>query len=141
MAAEVVVGAGGRGVEEGLLAVGFAVGGPGGEGAGGLGEEDGEFGDGAVGAAEVEEAAGVHPGTAAVGPGGGLQAGERCGGGGGEGGERAMPGGALQPAGLPHPVPEDYCITNTSERVASLILGTAKLSNGWDGIRKNDLTQ
>lgn len=42
-------------------------------------------------------------------------------------------------AGLPHPVPEDYCITNTSERVAGLILGTAKLSNGWDGIRKNDL--
>jgi UDP-N-acetyl-L-fucosamine synthase len=38
----------------------------------------------------------------------------------------------------PHPVPEDYCITNTSERVVSLILGTAKLSNDWDGIRKND---
>ncbi|WP_340249693.1 non-hydrolyzing UDP-N-acetylglucosamine 2-epimerase [Sulfitobacter pontiacus] len=39
---------------------------------------------------------------------------------------------------LPHPVPSDYCITNTSERVVSLILGTAKLSNNWDGIRLND---
>lgn len=34
------------------------------------------------------------------------------------------------------PVPADYAITNTSERVLSLILGTAKLSNAWDGIRK-----
>ena len=42
-------------------------------------------------------------------------------------------------AGIRHPVPEDYCITNTSERVVSLILGTAKLSNAWDGIRENDL--
>lgn len=33
------------------------------------------------------------------------------------------------------PVPDDYCISNTSERVVSLILGTAKLSNAWDGIR------
>lgn len=33
------------------------------------------------------------------------------------------------------PVPADYCITNTSERVVKLILGTAKLSNTWDGIR------
>ena len=40
--------------------------------------------------------------------------------------------------GLPNPVPPDYCITNTSERVVSLILGTAKLSNTWDGIRLND---
>lgn len=43
-------------------------------------------------------------------------------------------------AGTPYPVPEDYCVTNTSERVISLILGTAKLSNTWDGIRANDLT-
>lgn len=43
-------------------------------------------------------------------------------------------------AGTSHPVPADYCITNTSERVISLILGTAKLSNAWDGIRTNDLT-
>ncbi len=43
-------------------------------------------------------------------------------------------------AGLPHPVPVDYQITNTSERVVSLILGTARLSNSWDGIRKNDLS-
>lgn len=40
-----------------------------------------------------------------------------------------------QAAGLPHPVPEDYCITNTSERVVNLVLGTARLSNAWDGIR------
>lgn len=40
---------------------------------------------------------------------------------------------------LPHPAPPDYEITNTSERVVSLILGTARLSNAWDGIRKNDL--
>lgn len=40
---------------------------------------------------------------------------------------------------VPHPVPSDYCITNTSERVVNLILGTAKLSNAWDGIRVNDL--
>jgi UDP-N-acetyl-L-fucosamine synthase len=42
--------------------------------------------------------------------------------------------------GKPHPVPADYCVTNTSERVVSLILGTARLSNSWDGIRANDLT-
>jgi UDP-N-acetylglucosamine 2-epimerase len=41
-------------------------------------------------------------------------------------------------AGLdPVPIPEDYCITNTSERVLNLVLGTAKLSNKWDGIRKH----
>lgn len=42
-------------------------------------------------------------------------------------------------SGVPHPIPADYCITNTSQRVVSLILGTARLSNGWDGIRTNDL--
>jgi len=41
-------------------------------------------------------------------------------------------------AGTPHPVPADYCITNTSERVVSLVLGTARLSNQWDGIRTHD---
>ena len=40
-------------------------------------------------------------------------------------------------AGLAHPVPADYCITNTSERVVNLVLGTARLSNSWDGIRTN----
>ncbi|MDA9937653.1 UDP-N-acetylglucosamine 2-epimerase (non-hydrolyzing) [bacterium] len=45
-----------------------------------------------------------------------------------------------QQSGLPQPVPADYCITNTSERVVSLILGTVRLSNAWDGIRTNDLT-
>lgn len=43
-------------------------------------------------------------------------------------------------AGVSHPIPADYCVTNTSERVVSLVLGTAKLSNAWDGIRANDLT-
>lgn len=42
-------------------------------------------------------------------------------------------------AGQTHPIPDDYRITNTSERVVGLILGTARLSNAWDGIRKNDL--
>ena len=41
-------------------------------------------------------------------------------------------------AGLPHPVPVDYCVPNTSERVVNLILGTARLSNQWDGIRTSD---
>lgn len=47
---------------------------------------------------------------------------------------------AREAAGTPHPIPNDYCITNTSERVASLVIGTARLSNDWDGIRENDLT-
>lgn len=38
-------------------------------------------------------------------------------------------------AGMQVPVPNDYNITNTSERVVSLLLGTARLSNNWDGIR------
>lgn len=42
-----------------------------------------------------------------------------------------------QAAGLPHPIPADYCITNTAERVVNLVLGTARLSNAWDGIRDN----
>lgn len=33
------------------------------------------------------------------------------------------------------PVPQDYSISNTSERVVNLILGTARLSNAWDGVR------
>jgi UDP-N-acetyl-L-fucosamine synthase len=40
---------------------------------------------------------------------------------------------------IDQPQPADYQITNTSERVVSLIIGTAKLSNSWDGIRGNDL--
>ncbi|MDB4236337.1 UDP-N-acetylglucosamine 2-epimerase, partial [Planktomarina temperata] len=35
------------------------------------------------------------------------------------------------------PIPDDYRITNVSERVLNLITGTARLSNDWDGIRKN----
>ncbi len=41
-------------------------------------------------------------------------------------------------AGRPGIIPQDYQITNTSERVAKLIIGTARLSNGWDGIRMHD---
>lgn len=47
---------------------------------------------------------------------------------------------AREAAGVAHPVPQDYTVTNTSERVVSLIVGTARLSNSWDGIRLNDLT-
>ncbi len=36
--------------------------------------------------------------------------------------------------------PTDYRIANTSERVVSLIVGTAKLSNVWDGIRAAEET-
>lgn len=42
--------------------------------------------------------------------------------------------------GLKHPIPADYCIKNTSERVIKLILGMTRVSNKWDGIRNNDLT-
>ncbi|KQM98949.1 MULTISPECIES: non-hydrolyzing UDP-N-acetylglucosamine 2-epimerase [unclassified Sphingomonas] len=41
-------------------------------------------------------------------------------------------------SGIAPLVPADYQIANTSERVAKLIIGTAKLSNGWDGIRAHD---
>lgn len=44
-----------------------------------------------------------------------------------------------QANGTPLPVPADYCIPNTSERVVNLVLGTARLSNQWDGIRKTGL--
>ena len=40
--------------------------------------------------------------------------------------------------GTPHTIPEDYKVTNTSERVVKLIVGTAKLSNDWDGVRMHD---
>lgn len=40
----------------------------------------------------------------------------------------------------PVTIPADYRIDNTSERVVKLILGTAKLSHLWDGIKYNDLT-
>lgn len=41
-------------------------------------------------------------------------------------------------AGITNVVPQDYQIANTSERVVKLILGTARLSNQWDGIRMHD---
>jgi hypothetical protein len=40
----------------------------------------------------------------------------------------------------PVAIPVDYAIENRSERVAKLILGTAKLSNLWNGIKYNDLS-
>lgn len=42
---------------------------------------------------------------------------------------------ARQASGERCPVPTDYMIANTSERVIKLIVGTARLSNSWDGIR------
>lgn len=47
--------------------------------------------------------------------------------------------GERQAEGVAQPIPADYLITNTSERVVALVLGTARISNGWDGIRRNDL--
>ena len=41
--------------------------------------------------------------------------------------------------GKAQPQPLDYTIANTADRVVTLIIGTAKLSNTWDGIRGNDL--
>jgi UDP-N-acetyl-L-fucosamine synthase len=38
-------------------------------------------------------------------------------------------------AGTAWPVPDDYRIVDTSERVVNLIVGATKLSNAWDGIR------
>jgi UDP-N-acetylglucosamine 2-epimerase (non-hydrolysing) len=36
------------------------------------------------------------------------------------------------------PVPAEYRVENVSQRVVNLIVGTAKLSNGWDGIEPHD---
>ncbi len=41
--------------------------------------------------------------------------------------------------GVLPPIPGEYCVPNTSDRVVNLIVGTARLSNAWDGIRQNDL--
>jgi UDP-N-acetylglucosamine 2-epimerase (non-hydrolysing) len=41
-------------------------------------------------------------------------------------------------AGKIPPVPTDYQIDNVSQRVTSLIIGTARLSNDWDGVYKHD---
>lgn len=40
--------------------------------------------------------------------------------------------------GSQNSIPGDYRVTNTSERVLKLIVGTARLSNSWDGIRLHD---
>jgi len=39
-----------------------------------------------------------------------------------------------------NPIPTEYEIENVSQRVVRLILGTAKLSHIWDGIKLNDTT-
>ena len=39
-----------------------------------------------------------------------------------------------------NPIPTEYAIENVSQRVVRLILGTAKLSHIWDGIKLNDTT-
>ncbi len=36
-----------------------------------------------------------------------------------------------------HPIPAEYTIENTSQRVVKLIIGTAKLAHRWDGVDKN----
>jgi len=36
------------------------------------------------------------------------------------------------------PVPADYLVDNVSQRVVNLVLGTAKLSNEWDGVRRHE---
>lgn len=41
-------------------------------------------------------------------------------------------------AGRRPPVPADYLVDNVSQRVLNLILGTARLSNAWDGLRRHD---
>jgi UDP-N-acetyl-L-fucosamine synthase len=41
---------------------------------------------------------------------------------------------------IPKLIPNEYNVDNVSDRVAKIILGTAKLSNKWNGIVKNDLT-
>ena len=45
---------------------------------------------------------------------------------------------ARRAAGLARNIPADYEIPNCSERVINLMLGTAHLSNAWDGIRVHD---
>ncbi len=42
-------------------------------------------------------------------------------------------------AGRIPPVPQDYTILNTSQRVTRLILGTARLSGRWHGLDRNDV--
>jgi UDP-N-acetylglucosamine 2-epimerase len=36
------------------------------------------------------------------------------------------------------PVPADYLIENVSQRVVNLIIGTARLSNDWNGLKRHD---
>lgn len=36
----------------------------------------------------------------------------------------------------PRPLPFEYSIADTSRRVVNLVLATARLSNGWDGVRE-----
>ena len=43
--------------------------------------------------------------------------------------------------GVRAPLPHEYAITNASQRVVNLILGTARLSNAWDGLLYHDYDQ
>lgn len=36
----------------------------------------------------------------------------------------------------PWSIPAEYCVGNVSDRVAALIIGTARLSNAWSGVRR-----
>ncbi len=40
--------------------------------------------------------------------------------------------------GVRAPLPDEYAMTNVSQRVVNLILGTARLSNAWDGLLRHD---
>jgi UDP-N-acetylglucosamine 2-epimerase (non-hydrolysing) len=40
--------------------------------------------------------------------------------------------------GMIPPVPVDYQVTNVAQRVTNLIVGTAALSNAWDGVVRHD---
>ena len=44
----------------------------------------------------------------------------------------------LWDSGAIPPTPVDYCVSNVSQRVVGLILGTARLSNQWGGLRLHD---
>lgn len=40
--------------------------------------------------------------------------------------------------GVVPPLPRDYRVDNVSQRVVNLMMGTARLSNDWDGVRRHD---
>ncbi len=44
----------------------------------------------------------------------------------------------MRSRGLVPPVPLDYRVDNVAQRVVSLIIGTARLSNAWEGLQRHD---